>query len=112
MENDIGLTEVLQRKAALRDAASNTMLPNLKVLSSGSILNPAELLASATMDEVIVTLRSVADFKAHRHSPSPAVADAPELAPKTDGIVVVVDGSKTTRQAAVHLRHQLERVGG
>ena len=40
------------------------------------------------------------------------MADALELAPKVDGIVVVVDGSKTTRQTAIHLRHQLERVGG
>ena len=113
LDDRVGLTEVLQGKTALRDAVSPTMLPNLKVVSSGTIPpNPAELLASPAMDEVIATLRSVADFVLIDTPPSLVVADALELAPKTDGIVVVVDGSKTTRQAAIHLGHQLERVGG
>ncbi len=110
---DVGLTEVLRRTASARDAISSTMLHQLKVMSSGTIPpNPAELLASPTMDDVLVTLRSVADFVLIDTPPSLVVADALELAPKVDGIIVVVDGSKTTRQAAIHMRHQLERVGG
>jgi capsular exopolysaccharide synthesis family protein len=113
IDDHIGLTEVLQGTTTLRDAIASTAQANLKVLPSGAVPpNPAELLASSTMDETIATLRSVADFVLIDTPPSLVVADALELAPKTDGIIVVVDGSKTTRQAATHLRHQLERVGG
>ena len=113
LDGQVGLTEVLRHTASPREAVSNTMLHRLKVMSSGTIPpNPAELLASGTMDEVLATLRSVADFVLIDSPPSLVVADALELAPKVDGIVVVVDGSKTTRQTAIHLRHQLERVGG
>ena len=111
--NDVGLTEVLEGSRHLRDVVRSTSLPTLKVIASGSIPpNPAELLSSPAMDEVIESLRAVADFVLFDTTPSLVVADALELAPKVDGIVVVVDGSKTTRQAATHLRHQLERVGG
>jgi succinoglycan biosynthesis transport protein ExoP len=113
LQSSEGLTEVLQGKVSLQDAIQPSTLPNLKVLPSGSIPpNPAELLASDAMDDVLETLRSVADFVLIDTPPCLVVADALELAPKSDGILVVVDGSKTTRQAAIHLRHQLERVGG
>lgn len=113
LDDHVGLTELLQGDVLLRDAVGSTPVPNLKVLPSGAIPpNPAELLASAAMDAVIGSLRSVCDFVLIDTPPSLVVADALELAPKTDGIIIVVDGSKTTRQAATHLRHQLERVGG
>ena len=113
LDEHAGLAEVLQGTVALRAAIASTRLPNLKVLPSGAIPpNPAELLASQSMDDLIETLRSVSDFVLIDTPPSLVVADALELAPKSDGIVVVCDGSKTTRQAATHLRQQLERVGG
>ena len=40
------------------------------------------------------------------------VADALELAPVVDGILVVVDGSTTTQADVVRLRAQLDQVGG
>ena len=104
---------MLQGNAELLEVIASTRLPTLKVVPSGAIPpNPAELLGSPAMDTVMQTLRSVSDFVLIDTPPSLVVADALELAPKTDGIIVVVDGSKTTRQAATHLRHQLERVGG
>jgi capsular exopolysaccharide synthesis family protein len=113
LKNDTGLTEVLEGSAALRNAVASTSMPTLKVVPSGSIPpNPAELLGSAAMEAVIGSLREVADFVLLDTTPSLVVADALELAPKVDGIVLVVDGSKTTRQAATQIRHQLERVGG
>ena len=113
LDSSVGLTEVLQHTATVREAISSTMLQHLKAMSSDTIApNPAELLSSETMDDVLATLRPVADFVLIDTPPSLVVADALELAPKVDGIIVVVDGSKTTRQAAIHLRHQLERVGG
>jgi capsular exopolysaccharide synthesis family protein len=113
LQDHAGLTEVLQGRITLREAIFSTSLPKLKIVPAGEIPpNPAELLSSGRMDEIVSTLRDVADFVLIDTPPSLVVADALELAPKSDGIIVVVDGSKTTRQAATHLRHQLERVGG
>jgi Mrp family chromosome partitioning ATPase len=41
-----------------------------------------------------------------------AVADALEIAPIADGVLVVADASTTERTALTHLTSQIERVGG
>ena len=64
------------------------------------------------MAAVVSGLRASADFVLLDTPPSLVVADALELAPVVDGILVVVDGSTTTQADVSRLRAQLDQVGG
>ena len=46
------------------------------------------------------------------NAPALMVADAIASAPHTDGVLVVVNASKTARAAVSQLRYQFERMGG
>ena len=113
LASEPGLADVLQHHVALRDALLRTGVPNLVVLPSGvSPPNPSELLGSGAMAAIVAELRANADFVLLDSPPSLVVADALELAPVVDGILVVVDGSRTTQADVSRLRAQLDQVGG
>ena len=66
---DKGLSEVLNGQAALNDVIFNLDIDHLSFVSSGAVpANPAELLASKRMREVILALRSQFDFEIGRAS--------------------------------------------
>jgi Mrp family chromosome partitioning ATPase len=82
------------------------------VLPSGpAIANPAELLASDEMERLLAELRRSVDFMILDMPPVIAVADVLILAPKTDGVLLVVDANSTTRDALGFARRQIEQVG-
>ena len=90
-----------------------TAVPGLIVMPSGHVPhNPSELLGSTTMDDLLAELRTIADIVLLDTPPSLVVADALEIAPKADGVLVVADASTTPRSALLHLTSQIERVGG
>jgi capsular exopolysaccharide synthesis family protein len=108
-----GLSGILEGRAGIREALADTELPNLKILPSGAIpANPAELLGSGRMVEVLQQLASVSDVVLVDGPPVLALADALTLSPIVDGVLFVADAEKTTRGAVVHARQQLEQVDG
>ena len=108
-----GLSEVLGGTLEVPRALRKTEVPGLLVMPSGHVpTNPAELLASPAMDDVIEELRRVADFVLIDTPPALIVSDVLGLAPKVDGLMVVVDASSTPSAALSHLRDQIDRVGG
>lgn len=111
--NEVGLTTILNGRASLADAVRRVGLDTLRVLPSGpEAVNPAELLASPQMEQLLAELRRTADFMILDLPPVTAVADALILAPKTDGVLLVVDAASTARGAVVFARNQVEQVGG
>lgn len=87
-------------------------IPNLRVMPSGRIpANPAELLASPLLGELIEALEANSDIVLLDSPPVLAVADPLILASKIDGTVLILDADKTHRSAGVHARGELERVG-
>lgn len=112
LDNSNGVTTTLVGETALHLAIQRPGLDSLRVLASGPVPpNPAELLASEEMDALLDSLRASADFVIIDTPPLLAVADALVLAPKSDGVLVVVDAGTTTRGAVAHSREQLEQVG-
>lgn len=100
--NELPLDSILQEPG----------IPNLRLMPSGAIPpNPAELLSSPRLEELIKTLEENSDIVLFDSPPVLAVADALILASRVGGTVVVLDSSKTHRSAAVHARGELERVG-
>jgi polysaccharide biosynthesis transport protein len=113
LENEEGLSSVLQNRARLDEVLLATSVPGLRLLPSGPVpTNPAELLGSLRMDDIMAALRMQADFILLDTPPALIVADALELAPKSDAIMLVTDAQRSTRSQIVEIRRQLQRVGG
>ena len=90
---NVGLTNWLLAPDtfAIEDILHETKIPNLKVISSGHRPpNPAELLGSQRMRDLMRTLSEQADIVLYDTPPFLAVADASILAKHVDGMLIVV----------------------
>lgn len=83
-----------------------TSVETLRLLPSGPLPpNPAELLAGPRMADLLTLFAAEADFVVVDSPPLLGVADASSLAPRMDGVLLVVDATKTRAGA---LRHAVE----
>ncbi len=107
-----GLSNVLTGSATLEQAITRApILPNLSVLAAGTPPpNPAELLASANMRDVLVQLREQYDHIVIDTPPTLSVTDAVVLSPRADAIVLVIRSGQTTKQALRRSRDVLMQV--
>jgi len=112
-ENDKGVVDVLLAEASLEEAIADTEVRNLRLVPSGPVPgNPAELLQSKQMGELIGSLRDRFDFVLIDSAPVLPLADTFALAPVVDAVLLVTDAQTTTRSAVVHAKQKLEQVGG
>jgi len=113
LPNNEGLSTMLAGQAELADVARRVEgLDSLRVVTSGPVPpNPAELLSSDGMEAFLSVLRSTADYVVIDTAPALIVTDAMIVAPRVDGVVVVVDADVTTAAAASHAVEQLDQVG-
>lgn len=97
----------LQVEQFWRTTGSNE---NLKVLTSGKLPpNPAELLASDRMKDLIETIKNNSEMLIIDSPPILAVTDAVVLAPLVDGVLVVVQPGKTQFGPVLQSIEQLKR---
>jgi len=113
-ENGAGLSSLLSGahslEASLRQYQS---LPNLWVLPAGPVPpNPADLLASSTMEEVLRELRGRFEHVVVDSAPLLLVADATILSRVVDGVVLVVESGVTATRALLRAHRVLESAGG
>jgi capsular exopolysaccharide synthesis family protein len=110
--NDQGLTNMIVEEAALDDpplAAAG--VDNLWLLPSGPLPpNPADILGSRKMEQVIAALKARADIVLFDAPPVVAVTDAAVLGTKVDGVLLVVCAGRTRREHAQQAKELLERV--
>jgi len=108
LENHVGLTNVLTKQSTLGQAVQGTEVPELFLLTSGPIPpNPAELLASNNMTELLKEMKEEFDMVIFDTPPVLAVADAQILANQVDGSILVVSSGKTDKEAAVKAKELL-----
>jgi len=106
-----GLTDFLIGKIKLESAINETKLENLSLLPSGAIPpNPSELIGSQKMESLIAKLRQYYDFVLFDSPPAVAVTDAAILGSKLDGVVLVVQASRTDRTALLRAKEIFENV--
>jgi len=107
-----GLSNVLTGSATLQQAITRSpVLPNLSVLPAGTPPpNPAELLASTNMRDVLEELRGQYDHIVVDTPPTLSVTDAVVLSPRADAIVLVIRSGQTTKQALRRSRDVLMQV--
>jgi capsular exopolysaccharide synthesis family protein len=115
-----GLSEVLTQSASLDEAIRPYPLdvpdgsgsPQLFVLPSGAIPpNPAELMESNRLREVVSELHARFDFIVFDAPPTAIVSDAIPLMTQVSGVLLVVRLRRTHRRALLTLDRQLTNLG-
>ncbi len=109
--NSQGLTTMAVDDSALAEPPLvETGIENLWLLPSGPTPpNPAEILGSRRMEEIIATLQARADIVLFDTPPVVAVTDAAVLGTKVDGVLLVVRADQTRREHALRAKELLEK---
>ena len=103
-----GVTSILLGQSRLEEAVLPTDVPGLSVLPCGPIPpNPSELLHTTGFRDLLKTVAQTFDSVILDSPPLAAVTDAAIIAPQVDGVILVIQSRKTTRDA---LRSSLRQV--
>ncbi|MCC6630050.1 MAG: polysaccharide biosynthesis tyrosine autokinase [Chloroflexi bacterium] len=110
LANDKGLATALTTDAAA--TTTPTTVPNLALLPAGPTpATPSELLGSTRLTAILADLATAAELVILDAPPVGTVADAPVLATRVDGVLLVIRSGVTRRARAIEARDELERVG-
>ncbi|MBN2371681.1 MAG: polysaccharide biosynthesis tyrosine autokinase [Vicinamibacteria bacterium] len=108
-----GLSDLIVGNCPLAEALQNTKISGLQFIGCGYIPpNPAELLGSQSMKDLLVLLRKRFDWVLLDTPPLLGMADASVLAPFVDGMALVVTAERSTRPALLRGIDQISAVGG
>ncbi|MFH2138083.1 MAG: CpsD/CapB family tyrosine-protein kinase [Candidatus Omnitrophota bacterium] len=103
-----GLSEYLQDKITLDEALSKADIKGVTVLPSGRLpLKPAELLAGQKMKDLIEALEKRFDYVLIDTPAIIPVADVRILGSLVDGVILVVQASRTRREVVLRVQEQL-----
>ena len=106
-----GITEVLAGDVSLEEALHSTDVENISLLTAGTIPpNPAELLCSDSMRDLLAGLRESYDMVILDAPPVIPVTDAPLLTAFTDMVVVVIESGRIPLKAAQRMKELLQSV--
>ncbi len=109
LSNKVGLSNLfLDHPPALQDVVQSTSVEGLRIVTSGpQPPNPAEILDSDYMDEILTNLRSQVDLLILDSPPVLAVADSGILGSRCSGAILIIKAGKTRSDAC---RHALARL--
>jgi capsular exopolysaccharide synthesis family protein len=106
-----GLAEAIEAPKSLAKILSIINKSHISVLTAGSTPpNPAEMLSSTKMDQVLEFLKKDNDFII-LDSPPFLVTDAKILASKADGLLLVINPGKVREDIAKQVNIQIEKIG-
>ena len=107
-----GLASVLAGAADLGDAIQDSVVAGLSILPCGPRpSDPAELLSSPRLQEVLEVARQHYDFVLVDTPPLLAVTDPSVVAPRVDGVLLNIRVSKNSRPDAERAREVLGTLG-
>lgn len=111
IENGEGLSVVLAQNQDYRACSKETAVPGITVLTAGPRPpNPAELLGSKRMKDVIEGLSKKYDMVLFDTPPIIAVTDAAVLAHQVGGVILVLASGKVNREYAQKAMELLNKV--
>jgi succinoglycan biosynthesis transport protein ExoP len=113
VDNNVGLATILSRgDVGIAEVMKAVSIEGLSVVPSGPIPdNPAELLGSKRMGDLVELLEQYADIVIFDAPPIGAVSDAAILASRLDSTLLVVDATHTRRGSAQRAKEALVSVG-
>jgi non-specific protein-tyrosine kinase len=109
---NIGLTRMMLEDAALSTPPLlETGIQNLSLLPAGEDApNPADLLSSKRMNEIIGVLKARASYVLFDSPPVLAATDAALLGIKVDGVLLVVKAGQSRRDQTARAKESLEQI--
>lgn len=109
LKNIKGLSNYLTRQITQEEAVFETNQENLSIMPSGPIPpNPAELLASQSMNQLIADMTGHYDFVIFDVPPVLSVTDAQILSNRCDGTVLVVSSGEAEKAMVLKAKESLE----
>ncbi|MCG6928012.1 MAG: polysaccharide biosynthesis tyrosine autokinase, partial [Acidobacteria bacterium] len=107
-----GLSDMIVGNSAASEAIRSTRVNGLSILPCGYIPpNPAELLGSAMMRQIVEAVRSRFDWVLIDTPPVLAMADASVVLPTVEGVVLVVAGESSSKPQVQRAIEQVHHVG-
>lgn len=111
LNNIYGLTDILAKDRAVDKCIQETELENLYVLTAGSTPpNPAEILSSEKMKNLIEDLKNIYDYIFIDTPPIGLVTDAGVLSSFIDGVVLVVKSESVEKKYLEETKKKLDAV--
>ena len=111
LNNIYGLTDILAKDRAVDKCIQETELENLYVLTAGAIPpNPAEILSSEKMKNLIEDLKNIYDYIFIDTPPIGLVTDAGALSSFIDGVVLVVKSESVEKKYLEETKKKLDAV--
>ncbi len=110
-QSEFGLSSLLMGLCSYEDAKRSDVIEGLDIIDSGPLpSNPAELLGSYRMEQLIKDRRKNYDYIIVDSPPVLLVSDAKVLAKIVDGTVLVFNAAATRRGAAQRTIHELQAI--
>lgn len=111
LNNIYGLTDILAKDRAVDKCIQKTELKNLYVLTAGATPpNPAEILSSEKMKNLIEDLKNIYDYIFIDTPPIGLVTDAGVLSSFIDGVVLVVKSESVEKKYLEETKKKLDAV--
>ena len=111
LNNIYGLTDILAKDRAVDKCIQETELENLYVLTAGATPpNPAEILSSEKMKNLIEDLKNIYDYIFIDTPPIGLVTDAGALSSFIDGVVLVVKSESVEKKYLEETKKKLDAV--
>lgn len=111
LNNIYGLTDILAKDRAVDKCIQETELENLYVLTAGATPpNPAEILSSEKMKNLIEDLKNIYDYIFIDTPPIGLVTDAGALSSFIDGVVLVVKSESIEKKYLEETKKKLDAV--
>ena len=112
LDNKQGLSALFLKQVAMEEAILSTGIPNLGIIPSGAVPpNPAELLSSIRMEELLYEIQTTSETVIIDTPPVLSVTDSSVLIPYIDGILLVVQVGQTHNSAITQAVDNLRQVG-
>jgi succinoglycan biosynthesis transport protein ExoP len=113
VSNAGGLTDLMRSpELEINRHLKHTEIENLQVITCGTLPpNPAELLGSQRMGQLLAGLSEIADVVIYDSPPAVVVADTAVLSRRVDGVVLVVEAGQTRRDVARQAIMNLQQAG-
>lgn len=109
--NRKGLTNVLANLGTLEEEVQTTDVDHLYILTSGPLPpNPAEILATKRMEQLLTELKQQYDVILIDTPPALALTDAQIMATRSDGVILVVSAGTSKRDLVKKCKQNMERV--
>ena len=111
-QNPSGLSDVVLSEIDLEQSIYQTDRPNLFVLPCGKpVSSPSYVFDGETLTDILNKLRDRFDFIIFDAAPLGAYSESSFLAPKVDGVILVVEAERTKREAVRNIKKDMETAG-